>query len=288
VSRQFRTYAQLSEPAGAQIPAQVEAQRERLRARLARIRNVVVVASGKGGVGKSFVTSHLAALLAQNGHAIGVLDADLNGPSLVHMLGAVRAPLRVDAEGVHPVPGRGGCRVISADLLLEDGHTPLRWRGPRGLEFLQQSLLETGAVRELISDVAWGDLDALLIDMPPGTDKIARLAGLISNISLLLLVTTPSRVTESVVARSVEQARQLAIADVGVVMNMDSFCCPACGHHTALYPHPIPDSPVQYWARVPFEPAASERTDSGEPLAAGSATAQALQDLAERVQRSWS
>jgi ATP-binding protein involved in chromosome partitioning len=283
MSRQFRTYAQVTEPAGAEIPEQVEAQLERLQARLHRIRNVVVVASGKGGVGKSFITTHLAAWLAQNGQAIGVLDADLNGPSLAKMLGAARAPLRVDQDGVHPVGARNGCRVISTEMLLASGAAPLRWHAQPGLEFLQQSLLETGMVRELISDVAWGDLDVLLIDLPPGTDKMARVAGLLSRISLMLMITTPSRATENVVIRSLTQAHELGIAQVGVVMNMDSFVCPNCQHETSLFGARPDDPSLSVWARVPFESAAAEATDCGDALEPGSHTAQALNALAERV-----
>jgi ATP-binding protein involved in chromosome partitioning len=291
MNRQFRTYTQVTEPAGAEIPEQVEAQLERLQTRLAHIRNIIVIASGKGGVGKSFITTHLAASLAQSGQVTGVVDADLNGPSLASMLGAAREPLRIDQDGVHPARARNGCRVISTEMLLDSGDVPLRWNTPRGLEFLQQSLLETGMVRELVSDVAWGALDVLLIDLPPGTDKIARVAGLLSNISLMLMITTPSRATERVVARSLTQARQLGIAQVGVVINMDSFICPHCQQSTSLFGthHDLPassptlqfSSPI--WARVPFEPSAADVTDSGGALDPASPTTHALGALAARV-----
>jgi ATP-binding protein involved in chromosome partitioning len=286
MTRQFRTYAQVAEPAGAEIPEQIAAQVERLQARLEHIRNVIVVASGKGGVGKSFLTTHLAALLAAKGKSIGVLDADLNGPSLAHMLRARRESLRVDEDGVHPVPGRNGCHIMSVDLLLNAKDAPLRWNAARGLEFLQQSVLETGAVRELVSDVAWGELDALLIDLPPGTDKIARLAGLLPRISMMLIVTTPSRVTESVVARSLVEARDLGIANVGLVMNMDSFVCPCCHASTNLFGAAAgADITSDIWARIPFEPSASAATDEGDELRPDSTTAQALAALVHRVEQ---
>ena len=287
MTRRFRTYADVAEPAGAEIAEQVEAQFERLRARLSRIRNIVVVASGKGGVGKSFITANLAALLAENGRSIGVVDADLNGPSLVTMLGAKRAALRVDDDGVHPVAGRGGCRLISAELLLENADTPLRWHTSHGLEFLQQSLLETGALRELIGDVDWGDLDALIIDMPPGTDKMARLPGLIGADATLLMVTTPSRVTEGVVARSLTQAREIGIAQLGVVLNMDGFCCPSCGHQAPLFGAAAAPA-LDYWGRIPFDPAAAEQTDRGLAISPDSGAGRALAELAQRVQKVWS
>jgi ATP-binding protein involved in chromosome partitioning len=286
MTRQFRTYAQVAEPAGAEVPAQIEAQVERLTARLSNIRNVIAIASGKGGVGKSFVTTHLATLLAQKGREIGVLDADLNGPSLAHMLGAAREPLRVDANGVLPARGRNGCRVMSVDLLLSAADAPMRWAGPRGLEFLQQSLLEHGAVREMLSDVVWGELDALLIDLPPGTDKIARLVGLLPNISLMLIVTTPSRVTETVVARSLVEARDAGVPQVGVVMNMASFICPCCNAQTNLF-NASEAASIDHdvWAHIPFEPKASEDTDRGFELSADSSAATALNALVEKVEQ---
>lgn len=285
MTRQFRTYAQVTEPAGAEVPQQIDAQAERLTARLSSIRNVIAVASGKGGVGKSFITAHLAAMLAGRGRQVGVLDADLNGPSLAHMLGVARAPLRVDAAGVQPARGRNDCRVMSVDLLLNAADAPLRWSAARGLEFLQQSVLETGTLREMLSDVAWGSLDALVIDLPPGTDKIARVAGLLPQISMMLIVTTPSRVTESVVARSLVEAREAGIARVGVVENMASFICPCCNERANLFGASEPASGDDVWARIPFEPLASAQTDRGGALSADSATAKELSSLVQKVEQ---
>jgi ATP-binding protein involved in chromosome partitioning len=285
MTRQFRTYADVTEPAGAEVPQQIDAQAARLAARLSSIRNVLAVASGKGGVGKSFVTTHMAAMLAARGYQVGVLDADLNGPSLAHMLGVARAPLRVDAHGVHPARGRHGCCVMSVDLLLSAADAPLRWGAPRGLEFLQQSVLETGTLREMLSDVVWGELDALIIDLPPGTDKIARVAGLLPQISMMLIVTTPSRVTETVVARSLVEAREAGIARVGVVENMASFVCPCCNTHTNLFGTNDIVSNDDVWARIPFEPHASEQTDRGDALSADSSTARELASLVQKVEQ---
>jgi ATP-binding protein involved in chromosome partitioning len=285
MTRQFRTYAQVTETVGAEVPEQIDAQVQRLTERLSSVRNVIAVASGKGGVGKSFVTTHLAAMLAARGHEIGVLDADLNGPSLAHMLGVARTPLRVDADGVQPAPGRNGCRVMSVDLLLNAADAPLRWNAARGLEFLQQSVLETGTLREMLSDVAWGELDALVIDLPPGTDKIARVAGLLPQISMMLIVTTPSRVTETVVARSLVEAREAGITRVGVVENMSSFVCPCCNAATNLFGTSENLSGDDVWARIPFEPESAEQTDRGDTLDANTATAKELALLVQKVEQ---
>ena len=205
MTRRIRTYADLGDAGGGDIVEQVNAQSERLRRRLETIRHVIAIASGKGGVGKSFITANVAAALVQRGRRVGVVDADLNGPTAAMMLGAVRAPLAVSDDGVHPAATAAGCTLMSMDLLLASADSPVRWREPAAAAFVWQSTLETGALREFIADTAWGELDYLLIDLPPGTDRIARLLALVPHPAVLLVVTTPSAAASGVVARSVTQ-----------------------------------------------------------------------------------
>lgn len=283
MTRNIRTYSQATEDAGAALVEQVVAQESRLHARLANVHNVLVVASGKGGVGKSFIAAHLAAGLAERGYRTGALDADINGPSLALMLNAERALLRVDHEGVHPTRGRHNCLVMSSDLLLDSADAPVRWREPAMGAFIWQSTLETGMLREFISDVAWGELDALIIDLPPGTDKIARILSLLPSVSALLMVMTPSHVTNSVVQRSLTQVTEAGISQVGIVMNMATFDCPACGVSSSFLA--TDDVPARdLWGSIPFEPAAAHTTDHGEALPKDSATARAINDLVARVE----
>lgn len=273
------------------MAVQVLAQRDRLAERLARIRRVVVIASGKGGVGKSAVTANLSAELARTGARVGAVDGDLNGPSLARMLGASMAPLQVTPDGVLPAAGAAGVRLVSMDLLLSSADTPVRWRGPSRDASLWRGVLETGALRELISDVAWGDLDFLLVDLPPGTDRIERLLELVPTPSAVLLVTTPSAAACRVVARSASLLREAAPDRVGVVINMAAYRCPCCGFESELFAGDHARSLLEScglprWGEIPFDPLLASGTDSGDPPAANvadTATVRALQALAERV-----
>ena len=293
MTRRIRTYTEVGESGGGDILAQVGAQAARVAQRLSLIDHVILIASGKGGVGKSLVSANVAAALAAAGRRIGVLDADLNGPSTAAMLGAVRAPLRVTAAGVEPASTSTGCRVMSMDLLLASPDAPVRWREPDVAGFVWQSTLETGALRELLADTAWGQLDYLIIDLPPGTDRIARLLGLIARPAALLLVTTPAPAATAVVARSVTLAREAGIDDVALVSNMDGYTCPTCGAPAPLFSAGggaalAATSGVPLWATIPFDPALGRATDAGEPLVITrpeQPAAVALRALAETVER---
>ena len=290
--RKIRTYSEVGHGTRSALLEQVVEQRARLARRLAGIGAVVVIASGKGGVGKSLVTANLAAMLASRGWRVGALDADLNGPSLARMLAVGPSPLEDRAGGVVPAPGAAGVRVISMELLQEEKDAPLRWRDPGSDSFLWQSSMEASVLREFLSDVEWGKADFLLVDVPPGTDKITRLLELLPTISGLLLVTTPAEISRAVVARSVRLVDEAGVSPVALVSNMTGYLCPECGHRHRLFPgegarelaratgHPI-------WAEIPFDPRLGEATDRGRPLILdhpGSIVAEAFSRLAERVE----
>jgi ATP-binding protein involved in chromosome partitioning len=271
VTRRFRTYAETGAEGGGDIVAQVEAQTGRVVARLAAVERIIAVASGKGGVGKSLITANLAAALAARGHRVGVLDADLNGPSVAAMLGADRAPLVITDEGVRPAAAAAGCVVMSMDLLLATPDAPVRWREPDVGGFVWQSALETGALREFLADTAWGPLDCLLIDMPPGTDRIARLLALVPQPSALLLVTTPSAAAAAVVARSIAHASDALPGRVGLISNMDGYTCGVCGSPAPLFSAGAGAALARATGlplrgTVPFDPRLGAATDAGRPL----------------------
>jgi ATP-binding protein involved in chromosome partitioning len=273
--RQIRTYRDVADPGAEDIIAQVVEQNDRLSTRLAHVRSIVVVASGKGGVGKSAVSANLAAALAAGGARVGAADADLNGPSLARMLGA-RGALRVDEDGVHPVAGAAGVRVMSMDLLLAADDAPLRW-GAQGTAdahgmpaFLMQSTLEAGALREFLADTVWGALDFLVIDAPPGTDKLVRLLELLPRLDVLLLVTTPSEIARFVVAKSARLARDAGTATVALVANMTTHRCDACGHDSPLFEADgarrlSEATGLPVWAEIPFDARVAMLTDAGSP-----------------------
>lgn len=289
--RNVRSYADVAGPTTSGIVDQVELQQQRLADRLASVGAVLAIASGKGGVGKSAVTANLAVTLARRGARVGVVDADLNGPSQGHMLGVVGRRLGDHADGVVPPEGADGVRVVSTELLLDEG-MPVRWQGPRADRFVWQSLTEAAALREFLSDVIWGELDYLLVDVPPGTDKIGRFLDLVGAPDQLLLVTVPSSVASAVVSRSAAQIREADVPCAALVGNM-------CGYVGEGVATPLPlfsDGDVgalarsiglELWAEIPFDPAFGAETDRGRPQGdrGDSATAGALGRLASRVER---
>ncbi len=255
----FRTYNEVTGPDVSRLGEQVAEQRRRVEARLARIGRVMAIMSGKGGVGKSYVTAGLALSLVERGLSVGVLDADLAGPTTARMLEA-KGPLRDDGEGVHPALGRDGIRVFSTDLLLEEG-APLRWREPGHDGFVWRGTLEAGALREFLSDVAWGDLDVLLVDLPPGTDRLRDLAELIPGLAGVVAVTVPSEESHRAVARAMRAADEAGLDLLGVVENMSGYRCSECGHAGPLFPGDAGNAlatefAVPVLARIPFSPLA--------------------------------
>ena len=291
--RKVRTYHEVHSDSGGTLVDQVVAQRDRLARRLRSVTSVVAVASGKGGVGKSAVAANLAAVLASRGHRVGALDADLNGPSLARMLGSLGQTLGDGPDGIVPAVGVAGVHVMSMELLQGASDAPLRWKEPASDRFIWQSALETGALREFLSDVAWGRLDFLLVDVPPGTDKIGRLLELVPGIDQLLLVCTPSEMSRAVVARSLTQVREAGVGAVGLVANMTAYVCPGCGDRRPLFPGDgverlSREAGVDIWADVPFDPRMGATTDRGAPavLALPDSPASAgIRRLAERVER---
>jgi ATP-binding protein involved in chromosome partitioning len=230
----FRTYHEVRGDDRSRLGEQVAAQRRRVSDRMRSIVHVIAVVSGKGGVGKSYVTAALAlASSRQSKGVVGVLDADLASPTIARLLEA-NSPLRVDDEGVHPAVGREGVKLCSMDLLLDEGQ-PLTWKEPRGERFVWRGVLETGALREFLADVAWGTLDLLFVDMPPGTDRLGDLAELVPNLSGALVVTIPSEESRRSVERAMRGAKGAGIPILGVVENMSGYACSACGTTGPLF-----------------------------------------------------
>ncbi len=294
--RKIRTYQDVTHETGSGLLEQVIDQQHRLADRLATVRSVVAVASGKGGVGKSAITANLAVALAARGLAVGAADADLNGPSLGRMLGVSGARLADRPTGVEPAQSPSGVRVISMELLQQEEDAPLRWREPGMGGFIWQSTLETGVLREFLGDVEWGELDVLLVDVPPGTDKIRRLLELVPELDQMLLVTTPSEVARFVVSKSVRMAREAAVGTVALISNMAGHTCPECGHVSELFTGDGAKrlekaSGVPVWAEIPFDPRFGAATDSGIPLVItdpDARSSQAIFALADRVEEHFS
>jgi len=224
---------------------------------LPHVRHCIAIASGKGGVGKSTVTVNLAAALAQSGAAVGVLDADVYGPSIPMMLGCRQYPYTQDGKIV-PIETHG-LKVMSLGLLLEEGQTVM-WRGP----------MVATTVRQLLQDVDWGELDYLLIDLPPGTGDAPMSVAQLAPLTGVVLVATPQHVAANIAAKSIALFEKLEAPILGVVENMAEFLCPSCGTATRIFSGLGGEElarrfSVPFLGSVPLDPAISESSDEGEP-----------------------
>lgn len=271
------------------VVSQVLKQREMVRSTLSRIKHKVAVMSGKGGVGKSAVTANLALALAQRGFSVGVLDADIDGPSIPRMLGAGGQRLGIEAGKVVPASAMLNIRVISMALLLSSEDTAVAWQGPEGSAFAWRGAMEMSTIREFLSDVDWGALDLLLIDLPPGTQQLHNLVELVPELAGVIMVTIPSQVAEATVRRSIDFARQLGVPVIGLVKNMDGLLCPRCAESVELFPGGdapglASDCAPDFTARVPFDPSLARCSDKGDPyllLFGDSPVTRAFQSIAE-------
>ena len=289
--RKIRTYQEVTHETESRLLEQVLEQQQRLAERLSQVRSVVAIASGKGGVGKSAVTANLAVTLAKKGLKVGAADGDLNGPSLGRMLGVSGASLVDRSEGLEPALSPTGVLVMSMELLQQEEDAPLRWREPSFGGFVWQSTMETSALREFLGDVAWGDLDILLVDVPPGTDKIARLLQLLPDLHQMLLVTTPSEASRFIVSKSVRMVREAGVPTVALVANMTEQACPSCGHKSQLFEGDgakrlAKDSGLPLWAEIPFDAHFGSSTDLGLSLTRedpATPSNQAILTLADKV-----
>ena len=222
----------------------------------ARVDKVYGVVSGKGGVGKSMVTSQLAVLARRAGHKVGVLDADITGPSIPKAFGVHRRAM-ADERGMLPVETETGIQLISVNLLLDNETDPVIWRGP----------VIGGVVTQFWTDVIW-DVDYLFVDMPPGTGDVAL--NVFQSIPLdgIVIVASPQELVSMVVEKAVKMAEMMNIPIVGLVENMSYLLCPDCGREIPLFgqgrtqaaadAHHLP-----LLARMPIDPALAQLTDEG-------------------------
>jgi ATP-binding protein involved in chromosome partitioning len=290
-----KKYKEIVGDGGSNIVAQVEEQQSRLKARLASVRRVVAILSGKGGVGKSSVTVNLAAAFAREGLTVGVLDADLNGPSIARMLGVRGQRLKVTEAGVLPAVNAQGIGVMSMDLLLPSDETPVTWQATTQAEsHVWRGNMEANALREFLADTAWGSLDFLLVDLPPGTERLSVLAGLVPTLGGTVLVTIPAEVSHLVVKKSITVAKAAAEPILGLVENMAGYVCGRCGALGELFQGSRGDalaaeSGIPFLGRVPFDPRLAAAGDRGVPFVVehpDSLAARALTEIARQVRAS--
>jgi len=272
----MKRYKDLAGDGGSNIAGQVEVQQARLRERLATVRSIVAVVSGKGGVGKSSITANLANCFALEGAAVGVLDADLNGPTMAKMLGVRGRQLVVDGDGVTPPASALGIKVMSMDLLLPSDATPLTWQAPTQDEaHTWRGTMEANALREFLADTRWGPLDVLLIDLPPGTDRLATIAGLVPALGGTVIVTIPSDVAHLVVRKSITVATQAKAPVLGLVENMAGIFPGPAGADLAR------EAGIPFLGSVPFDRELALAADRGEAFVAAASARESARALAQ-------
>ncbi len=191
----------------------------------AHIRKVIGVVSGKGGVGKSLVTSLLAVSAVKSGKSAGILDADITGPSIPRMFGIDGTKALGNDDGILPSETPAGVRVMSINLLLPDNEAPVIWRGP----------VIAGAVKQFWTDVVWGDLDYLFVDMPPGTGDVPLTVFQSLPVDGIVIVTSPQELVSMIVGKAVRMAEAMNIPVLGLVENMSYVTCPDCGRKIYLF-----------------------------------------------------
>jgi ATP-binding protein involved in chromosome partitioning len=269
-----KRYRDIAGDGGSNIEGQVAAQQARLRARLGQIGAIVAVVSGKGGVGKSSLTANLAAAWALDGKRVGVLDADLNGPSMATMLGVRGRRLVMASDGVIPPEGALGVRVMSMDLLLPSDEAPLVWDAPTQVEsHTWRGTLEANALREFLADTVWGALDGLFLDLPPGTDRLTTVASLLPQLSGTVVVTIPSEVARLVVRKSITVATRAKAPVLGLVENMAGLFPASPAAELAR------EAGIPFLGAVPFDPALAAASDLGEPIVASAPSSEAARAL---------
>lgn len=267
----MKTYDDIVGDGGSDILGQVAERTARLRARMALITHKLAVMSGKGGVGKSAVSVNLAAALAMQGRKVGILDADINGPCVARMLGVQSQRLQLNASGVAPAVGPLGIKVVSTDLLLPREGAPVAWGAPtREHRFVWLGTIEAAALHEFLADTLWGELDFLVIDLPPGSERFAALHGMLPECDGTIVVTIPSRVAGLTVERSVALARSEQATLLGVVENMAGYWCEKCGALLPLFPDEENAAEqalgVPVLGRIPFDPRIARCSDQGVPF----------------------
>lgn len=268
----MKTHRDLSGDGGSDVEGQVAAQRQAVARRLRPIGSVVAIASGKGGVGKSTVTVQLARALRRRGESVAVLDADLNGPSLPHLLGLPSGGARPGEHGLVPPETEDGIAVMSTDLFLRGEDEPLRYEGPAADPFAWRGAAEATTLREFLAQTAWGERDWLLLDLPPGADRLPNLLGLLPALAGVAFVTVGSTVSLRVVRKAITVAKDNAVPLLGLVENMAGYACAECRHVGPLFGLPgaasamAADLGLPLLASIPFDPGLADESDgAGTP-----------------------
>ncbi len=240
------------------------------------IKKVIGVVSGKGGVGKSLVTSMLACAMQSRGNACAILDADITGPSIPKSFG-ITGRAGADASGLLPEVTNSGIRIMSINLLLESEDSPVVWRGP----------VISGVIQQFWKDVAWGDVDYMFVDMPPGTGDVPLTVFQSLPVDGVVIVTSPQDLVSMIVAKAVNMAKMMDVPIIGVAENMSYLKCPDCGKEIEVFGNSkvgetAKQFEIPHTARIPIDPAFAAMVDAGE---VESISCDALSEIADAVEK---
>ena len=221
------------------------------------IKHIIGVISGKGGVGKSFVTSSLACAMNKAGYKVGILDADITGPSIPKMFGA-HGQIVGDEKGMYPYETKEGIKIVSINLLMEDEEAPVVWRGP----------VIAGAVKQFWNEAVWGDVDYLFVDMPPGTGDVPLTVFQSLPVDGIVIVTSPQELVQMIVKKAFHMANMMHIPVLGLVENFSYLKCPDCGKKIALFGESNIDEVAakegtRVLGKLPLDPAYAKAADAG-------------------------
>ena len=223
------------------------------------LRNIIAVASGKGGVGKSFVTSMLAVQLRRQGYEVGILDADLTGPSIAKIFGLKDRPSKSATGRITPVLTKTGIKVMSINLVLDDPEMPVIWRGP----------IVNSVIRQLYWDVDWGSLHYLLVDLPPGTSDAPLTVLQSLPLDGMIIVSSPQELASLIVTKAVNMAKKMNAKLLGLVENMSYLPCPHCGETIKVFGEPQGEKlatqlGIPFLGSVPMDPIIARLSDHGQ------------------------
>lgn len=221
------------------------------------VKKVIGVVSGKGGVGKSFVTASLASEMRKQGYEVGILDADITGPSIPKMFG-VHGPAKGSEMGIFPEVAEDGTKIMSINLLVDDEEAPVVWRGP----------VLAGTVKQFWTDVIWGDLDYLFVDMPPGTGDVPLTVFQSLPVDGIVIVTSPQELVQMIVKKAVNMANMMNIPILGIVENFSFLKCPDCGKEITLFGESKIDevakqTNMEVIGKMPLDPSYAAIADAG-------------------------
>jgi len=268
-------------PKDLMIGAQTSTEQE-IAEKMRYVTHKIVILSGKGGVGKTTVAVNLATALAWKGNVVGILDADITGPNVPKMLGLEGTRMVGGDKGLEPVLGPLNILTVSMEFLLQSADTPVIWRGP----------LKMRVISEFLSKVNWGNLDYLIIDLPPGTgDESLSIMQLLSDLDGVIIVTTPQEVALLDSRKAATMARTMNVPILGLIENMSGFHCPHCGKVTNLFgkgggKQAAQDLKLFYLGDLPFDHRVMALSDEGKPFIvtdAKSPVAKAFQNVVERL-----